>query len=86
MHFIFVPHLTAHIPAWPTRFRIIEGVAQGVVYLHNHSRLRIILRDLKPSNILLDSDMNPKIFNFDLAKVLSQGMTQDTTDCVVGSV
>ncbi|PUZ69207.1 hypothetical protein GQ55_2G090600 [Panicum hallii var. hallii] len=71
---------------WPSRFRIIEGVAQGAVYLHHHSRLRIIHRDLKPSNILLDSDMNPKIPNFDLAKVLSPGMIQDTAACVVGSV
>ncbi|PAN10443.2 hypothetical protein PAHAL_2G095500 [Panicum hallii] len=70
---------------WPSRFRIIEGVAQGAVYLHHHSRLRIIHRDLKPSNILLDSDMNPKIPNFDLAKVLSPGMIQDTAACVVGS-
>ncbi|KXG20929.1 putative receptor-like protein kinase At4g00960 isoform X2 [Sorghum bicolor] len=71
---------------WPTRFRIIEGVAQGAVYLHNHSRLRIIHRDLKPCNILLDSDMNPRISNFDLAKVLSPGINQGTADCVVGSV
>ncbi|OEL17708.1 Cysteine-rich receptor-like protein kinase 10 [Dichanthelium oligosanthes] len=71
---------------WPTRFRIIEGVAQGAVYLHNHSRLRIIHRDLKPSNILLDSDMNPKLSNFDLAKVLCRGTIQDTAAFVVGSV
>ncbi|XP_066330716.1 cysteine-rich receptor-like protein kinase 44 isoform X1 [Miscanthus floridulus] len=71
---------------WPTRFRIIEGVAQGAVYLHNHSRLRVVHRDLKPSNIFLDSDMNPRISNFDLAKVLSPGIDQGTVDCVVGSV
>ncbi|KAL6897327.1 hypothetical protein ACP4OV_007023 [Aristida adscensionis] len=71
---------------WPTRFRIIEGIAQGAVYLHNHSRLRVIHRDLKPSNILLDSDMTPKISNFDLAKVMSQGNDEDTTNSVVGSI
>ena len=71
---------------WPSRFRIIEGLAQGAVYLHHHSRIRIIHRDLKPSNILLDSDMNPKISNFDLAKVLCPGMIQDTAACVVGSM
>ncbi|GJN12219.1 hypothetical protein PR202_ga30477 [Eleusine coracana subsp. coracana] len=71
---------------WPTRFRIIEGVAQGALYLHNHSRHRIIHRDLKPSNILLDCNMNPAITSFDLAKYLSPDKDQDTTDCVVGSL
>lgn len=69
---------------WPSRFRIIEGIAQGADYLHNHSRLRIIHRDLKPSNILLDSDMNPKISNFDLAEMLAPGVKQKT-DRVIGS-
>lgn len=44
---------------WEMRMNIIEGVAQGLIYLHKHSRLRIIHRDLKASNILLDTDMNP---------------------------
>ncbi|TVU39700.1 hypothetical protein EJB05_13133, partial [Eragrostis curvula] len=71
---------------WPTRFRIVEGVAQGAIYLHNHSRHRIIHRDLKPSNVLLDSDMNPRITNFDLAKIVSEDSDQGTAECVVGSV
>ncbi|XP_052135526.1 cysteine-rich receptor-like protein kinase 44 [Oryza glaberrima] len=71
---------------WPTRFRIIEGIAQGLAYLHNYSRVRIIHRDLKPSNILLDSDMNPKISNFELAEMLSSGTDEQKTDNVVGSI
>ncbi|PRQ30491.1 putative protein kinase RLK-Pelle-DLSV family [Rosa chinensis] len=46
---------------WKTRFSIIEGIAQGLLYLHKYSRMQVIHRDLKPSNILLDENMNPKI-------------------------
>jgi serine/threonine protein kinase len=52
---------------WDTHIRIIEGIAQGLLYLHQYLRLRIIHRDLKPSNILLDSKMNPKISYFGMA-------------------
>ena len=45
---------------WETHIHIIEGVAQGFLYLHQYSRLRVIHWDLKASNILLDMDMNPK--------------------------
>ncbi|KAL7256382.1 hypothetical protein ACSBR1_010328 [Camellia fascicularis] len=54
---------------WKKRFNIITGVARGLLYLHEDSQLRIIYRDIKASNILLDEQMNPKISDFGLASV-----------------
>ncbi|XP_044974195.1 G-type lectin S-receptor-like serine/threonine-protein kinase At4g03230 [Hordeum vulgare subsp. vulgare] len=82
--FIFDKNMTTIID-WNTRCVIIEGIAQGLLYLHKHSRLRIIYRDLKASNILLDQDMNPKISDFGLAKIFSSNDTQGSTKRVVGT-
>ncbi|CAM0879072.1 unnamed protein product [Alopecurus aequalis] len=71
---------------WDKRFTIIVGIAEGLLYLHKHSRLRVIHRDLKPSNILLDSEMNAKISDFGLAKIFSSNNNEEnTTRKVVGT-
>ncbi|KAF8673303.1 hypothetical protein HU200_048859 [Digitaria exilis] len=71
--------------SWNQRLIIIEGTAQGLLYLHKHSRLRVIHRDVKASNILLDSEMNPKISDFGLAKMFSSNDSEGNTKRVVGT-
>ena len=67
------------------RYQIICGIARGILYLHQDSRLKIIHRDLKTSNVLLDNDMNPKISDFGMAKTFRGNQIEGNTNRVVGT-
>ncbi|TQD75818.1 hypothetical protein C1H46_038654 [Malus baccata] len=64
---------------WPTRFNILLGTARGLAYLHEESRPRIVHRDVKASNILLDAKLSPKISDFGLAKLYDDEKTHIST-------
>ncbi|KAK4786610.1 hypothetical protein SAY86_010443 [Trapa natans] len=65
--------------SWPTRYRICLGVARGLAFLHDEVQPHIIHRDIKASNILLDTDLTPKISDFGLAKLIPTNMTHVST-------
>ncbi|VVB07659.1 unnamed protein product [Arabis nemorensis] len=84
-YFLFDPTKKEQLD-WTRRYNIIEGITRGMLYLHQDSRLTIIHRDIKASNILLDADMNPKIADFGMARNFRDHQTEANTGRVVGTL
>ncbi|PRQ52932.1 putative protein kinase RLK-Pelle-DLSV family [Rosa chinensis] len=82
--FLFDPYERTKLD-WDRRFRIIEGIGQGLLYIHKYSRLKIIHRDLKAINILLDEAMNPKISDFGMARIFDIIQSEANSNRVVGT-
>nr|XP_023894217.1 cysteine-rich receptor-like protein kinase 10 [Quercus suber] len=83
-YFLYEPERHGKLD-WSKRYKIIGGIARGMLYLHEDSRLKIIHRDLKASNVLLDENMNPKISDFGMAKIFAVDQMQANTSRVVGT-
>ncbi|PSR95089.1 Lectin-receptor kinase [Actinidia chinensis var. chinensis] len=71
--------------SWTQRYRIIRGVASGLLYLHEESEQVVLHRDVKASNVLLDADMNGRLGDFGLARLYDHGANPETTH-VVGTI
>ncbi|KAL1356776.1 hypothetical protein AAHE18_05G208400 [Arachis hypogaea] len=83
-HFLFDKTKSSYLD-WTTRFRIVTGVARGLLYLHEEAPERIIHRDIKASNILLDERLNPKISDFGLARLFPGDDTHVQTFRISGT-
>ncbi|KAF8086800.1 hypothetical protein N665_0612s0020 [Sinapis alba] len=83
-YFLFDPEKKSQLD-WIQRYKIIGGIARGVLYLHQDSQLTIIHRDLKASNVLLDANMNPKISDFGLSTIFEIDQTRGNTSKIAGT-
>ncbi|XP_050288877.1 G-type lectin S-receptor-like serine/threonine-protein kinase RKS1 isoform X10 [Quercus robur] len=85
LDFFIFDHTRSSLLNWGKRLEIIIGITRGILYLHQDSRLRIIHRDLKTSNVLLDGEMNPRISDFGIARIFKGDQIQDKTTRVIGT-
>ncbi|GAB2259665.1 hypothetical protein Droror1_Dr00010520 [Drosera rotundifolia] len=83
-YYLFDPDKRANL-GWKQRYRIIEGICRGLLYMHEDSRLVVIHRDLNSSNILLDDDWNPKISDFGVARQFKLDQTHGATAQIAGT-
>ncbi|XP_059660867.1 G-type lectin S-receptor-like serine/threonine-protein kinase At4g27290 [Cornus florida] len=83
-YFIFDQNRRLELP-WQKRFEIAMAISRGLLYLHQDSRLRIIHRDLKASNILLDEELSPKISDFGIARSFGTNQIEAKTKRVIGT-
>ncbi|XP_050120298.1 cysteine-rich receptor-like protein kinase 3 isoform X1 [Malus sylvestris] len=79
LHDYFIVKNNVEPLRWDLRYKIILGTAEGLAYLHEESKLRIIHRDIKLSNILLDEEFNAKIADFGLARMFPEDKTHIST-------
>ena len=70
---------------WSECHKIISEITRGIVYLREHSRLKVIHRDLKLSNLQLDENMNPKISDFGLVRIVEIDQEEESTNRIIGT-